>query len=179
MRKLIAITGPIGAGKSTVAELVGRRLFAVGVTTALADLDDIAFSQRGSLELPEFWRRAGIAHAALVYGWFQAGVEVVVAHGPFFESRSYDALTAAAPADADVHHVLLRVSFQVALERVTGDPDRYEHALSTDPDFLRSTHEAFAERHATLPPPDLELDTSTVDAAEIAGEVAAFLLVED
>ncbi|WP_349257843.1 adenylyl-sulfate kinase [Iamia sp.] len=69
MRHLVAITGPIGSGKSTVAELLARRLWAAGMTVALADLDDLAFAQRAELDLAEFWRRAGVAHSGLVRGW--------------------------------------------------------------------------------------------------------------
>lgn len=140
---LIVMTGPIGAGKSTVAELLAQRLAATGLTVAVTDLDDAAFSQRGRQDLVEFWRRAGVAHSALVHGWFQAGADVVIAHGPFFESASYERLFAAAPMGARAHHVLLLVSFDVALVRVSSDPERGPGARSTDPEFLASTHEAF------------------------------------
>ncbi len=86
MRHLVVIAGAIGTGKSTVAELLARRAQAADVTTALADLDDLALAQRANLGLSEFWRRTGVAHSALVRGWFEAGADVVIAHGPFFES---------------------------------------------------------------------------------------------
>lgn len=46
MRVLIVLAGPIGAGKSTVADLLGRRLAEAGSTVAVVDLDDVAFMQR-------------------------------------------------------------------------------------------------------------------------------------
>jgi shikimate kinase len=168
VQHLVAITGPIGSGKSTVAEQLALRLWADGVTVALADLDDLAFAQRAQLDLPEFWRRAGVAHSGLVRAWFESGVDVVVAHGPFFESCSYESLFAAAPANSLVHHVLLRTPFEVALERVLDDPDRGQDAISANPEFLRATHVHFDEVVRSLPDVDVEVDTSAVTAAAVA-----------
>lgn len=175
MRHLLTIAGPIGAGKSSVAELVARRVWAAGMTAALADLDDVAFAQRANVDLAEFWRRAGTAHSALVRGWFEAGVDVVIAHGPFFESGSYDSLFAAAPVDARRHHVLLCATVGVALERVAADPERGPDALSAEPDFLRATHATFAELAGSLPNVDMEIDTSNLPPAEVADRVFTLL----
>jgi len=168
VRHLVAITGPIGSGKSTVAELLAQRLWATGVTVALADLDDAAFAQRGHLDLAEFWRRAGVAHSGLVRSWFEAGTDVVVGHGPFFESCSYESLFAAAPADSLVHHFLLRTPFNIALKRVIADSDRGPQAITRNPQFLRDTHDNFSRVATTLPHVDLEVDTSEMAAATVA-----------
>lgn len=176
MRDLVVLAGPIGSGKSTVAELVGHRVAAAGRTAAIADLDDVAFAHRGPLDLPEFWRRAGVAHLGLVNGWFDAGVDVVIAHGPFFESGNYDELFATVDPDGRVHHVLLRATFECALKRVSSDPDRGPQALSKDPDFLRSTHDAFEQLGSRLPPFDLILDTSDLSASDAAARVSALLI---
>ena len=173
MRHLITIVGPIGAGKSTVAEGLAVRLRSNDLSVSLADLDELAFAQRADLRLDELWHRAGVAHSALVRGWFDAGVDVVIAHGPFFESRSYESLFAAAPAGVRRHHVLLQVAFEDALERVSSDPARGSTALSVQPDFLRSTHDAFAEVVASFPPIDLEVDTSGLTADAVADRVFA------
>ena len=175
MRHLVVIAGPIGAGKSTVADLLAHRAQHSGMTASVADLDDLAFSQRAQIGVSELWRRAGVAHSALVRGWFDAGVDVVIAHGPFFEARSYGSLFAAAPAEAVRHHVLLRTTFEIALERVASDPERGPSAMSTQPDFLRETHVAFAERVTSLPPVDIDLDTSASTAAEVADRAFALL----
>ena len=175
MRHLVAIAGPIGAGKSTVAELLARRAQRAGMTASVADLDDVAFAQRARIDVPELWRRAGVAHSALVRGWFEAGVDVVIAHGPLFEAQSYGSLHAAAPADALRHHVLLRATYEIALERVTSDPERGPSAMSTRPDFLRETHVAFADRITSLPQVDIDLDTSASTAAEVADRAFSLL----
>ncbi|MGQ0832358.1 MAG: hypothetical protein ACT4OV_11835 [Microthrixaceae bacterium] len=174
MQELVVIAGPIGSGKTTVADLLARRYASASRSVAVADLDDVAFMQQGVHDIPEFWRRAGIAHTALVLGWLDAGSDVVIAHGPFFESRSYDSLLAAARAGSRTHHVLLSVPFDIALQRVTADPERGSSALSKNPDFLRFTHDAFAELE--LPPADYTFDTSSMTAAEIVERLAPLLL---
>lgn len=176
MRDLVVLAGPIGSGKSTVAEFVGHRMAAAGRTAAIADLDDVAFAHRGPLDMPEFWRRAGVAHVGLVNGWFEAGVDVVIAHGPFFESGTYDPLFATVGPAGRAHHVLLRVTFDCALERVSNDPDRGSRAFSKDPDFLRSTHDAFEQLGPRLPPADLDLDTSELTASDAAARIAALVI---
>lgn len=169
--RLVVLTGPIGAGKSTVAELVARRVGASERTAAIADLDDVAFAQRGRLALDDLWRRAGIVHALLVRAWFAAEVDVVVAHGPFFESRSYEQLYAAVPSNASLLHVLLHVSFEAALARVEADPGRGAGAVSRDPAFLRATHDAFG--HRAFPPFDIEIDTTQLGADAVAERIMA------
>lgn len=176
MRELVVLAGPIGSGKSSVAEIVGHRMAAAGRTAAIADLDDVAFAHRGPLDLSEFWRPAGVAHVGLVNGWFDAGVDVVIAHGPFFESGTYEALFATVQPGGRFHHVLLRVAFHCALERVTRDLDRGPHAVSRDPDFLRSTHDVFQQLEPSLPPTDLVLDTTELSASDAAARIATMLV---
>jgi hypothetical protein len=166
--RLVVLTGPIGAGKSSVAELLARRVARSGRPTAVADLDDVAFMQRGRIDLDEFWRRAGVAHAALVRSWFASGTDLVVAHGPFFEARSYDSLFATCPDGGRILHVLLRVAYDEALARVSADPDRAPEAMSRDPEFLRSTHETFAALEPDLPAVDLAIDTDDRSPSTIA-----------
>jgi shikimate kinase len=174
VQELVVIAGPIGSGKTSVADLLARRCASASRSVAVADLDDVALTQRGARDIPEFWRRAGVAHTALVRGWFDSGIDVVIAHGPFFESCSYDTLFASTRADSRTHHVLLKVPFDIALQRVTADPERGPSALSKDPDFLRSTHDAFAE--LDLPPADYTFDTFKLTPTEIVDRlVTAFL----
>lgn len=175
VRHLVAIAGPIGAGKSTVAELLAGRVRESGMAASLTDLDDVALAQRTGVDLTEFWARAGVAHSALVRGWFEAGVDVVIAHGPFHEARCYDSLFGAAPPDAARHHVLLRAPFEVALQRVRADPARGPAAPSVQPGFLRATHEAFLRSAGTMPAASTDIDTSRLSAVEVADRV--FLLI--
>lgn len=100
---------------------------------------------------------------------------MVIAHGPFFESRNYDLLSAAAPEDARRHHVLLRVTFEVALQRVTTDQGRGSDALSQDCEFLRAAHERFRKMEQSLPGVDIEIDTSDISATDVADRILTFL----
>jgi deoxyadenosine/deoxycytidine kinase len=170
---LVILAGPIGAGKSTVAELLARRLAQAGRTSAVADLDDVAFMQHGRLALDEFWGRGGLAHCALVRSWFAAGTDIVVAHGPFFESQTYEQLFASVPPNASALHVVLRVSYEQALSRVTSDPERGPGAISRDPSFLEATHEAF--RTLKLPRVDIEIETTDLAVEDVVDEVLAKL----
>lgn len=99
----------------------------------------------------------------------------MIAHGPFFESRSYDLLFAAAPEDALQHHVLLRVPFEIALRRVAVDPGRGPSALSQDREFLRATHDRFREVESSLPRVDIEIDTAEMSAADVADRLLTLL----
>lgn len=168
MTLLVVVAGPIGAGKSTVSDLLAHRLAHVS-STAVVDLDDVAFMQR-DIEFPEVWRRAAIATAALVRGWFEADTTAVVAHGPFFEADGYRSLLRTQDNDLEVRHVLLRVSYETALTRVSGDPTR---AMSKDPDFLRRTHQRFRRLESTLPNMDFVFDTELAPADAIADEIAS------
>jgi thymidylate kinase len=172
MPRLLVLAGPIGSGKSTVADLSATRLAEGDLATVVVDLDDAAFAQRGVTDLEDMWRRAALATAAQVRGWFEAGTDVVIAHGPFFESGGYEILIDGLTDEVSVTHVLLHVSLASAGERIADDPDR---VWSKDPVFLRATHERFADLRHTLPRVDLEIDTETCSADEIAEQIVVVL----
>ena len=58
--------------------------------------------------------------------------------------------------------------FDIALQRILDDTGRGPQALSTNPEFLRETHDNFSQVAVTLPHVDLEVDTSEVAAAAVA-----------
>lgn len=142
------------------------------MSAAVVDLDDVAFMQR-EIDLHRLWRRGAIAARALAQGWFDAETDTVVAHGPFFESGGYEVLLDAHREDVTVHHVLLRVSYEAALRRVSGDPDR---ELSKDPEFLKATHDRFRELERTMPEPHFVFDSEARTADEIATELGSAML---
>jgi hypothetical protein len=96
----------------------------------------------------------------------------VVAHGPFFSRDEVGPLLAAVPAEVAARWALLLAPFEVALARVSGDPDR---GLSKDEDFLRGTHARFHELRHELPPCEWTFDTTQLGAAECAEVIAGSL----
>ena len=172
MADLVVLVGPVGAGKSTVAGRLAQLVRRDGMTAADVDMDDVAFMQCGGDDVDEFWRRAGVATAGLVRAWFDAGVDVVITHGPFFESDGFEILRRAQPHDAAAHHVLLHVEPEVAVTRVGDDPTR---GISRDPTFVRDSNERLRALRDALPAMKLELDTTHRDPAEIAADVMAAL----
>lgn len=171
MGKLVVITGPIAAGKSTVAEALAGRLVTDGRSAAVVDLDSLVFDMlRAPLaQFDESWRRARQVHGVLVAAWLDAGIDVVVAHGPFLSSEDDEVLLARTSAVTPIR-VLLRVPFAVACTRVGQDPTR---VVSADLGFLRSTHDRFAELEPDLAPCDHEFGTSTTSVDHIVDSVVA------
>ena len=181
MPTLLVITGPIGAGKSTVSALLGRRLSAARKDAAIVDLDDIEFMQHTrTLDVGAWWARGVEAHAALVAQWFALGVDIVVAHGPLvaIDVPGYDIgpLLRAVPEGVRVWRALLHAPFDAAVGRVRNDPDRADTALSRDETWLRGAHERFAAALARAPAFRWEFDAVANTAREIAGGIAADLL---
>jgi RecA/RadA recombinase len=171
--EVVAITGPIGAGKSTVAARLAALLAAAGTIVAVADLDDLWLELRApGDDLDATWLRARQAHAALVTGWLAAGVEVVVVHGPFLTAPERGPLVGALDG-TPLRWALLDVTYEVALDRVADDPER---GLSRDPAFLASTHARFAELRPEMAPCAWTVDTTTTDADGAAARIAADVL---
>ncbi|HUF33948.1 MAG TPA: hypothetical protein VMN58_12150 [Acidimicrobiales bacterium] len=170
MAHLVVLVGPVGAGKSTVAGRLAQLVRQNGMTAADVDMDDVAFMQCGGDDVEEFWRRAAVATAGLIRAWFDAGVDVVITHGPFFESGGFEILRHAQPVEVDVHHILLRVTAEVAITRVQSDPTR---GISKDPTFVRDSNDRLRGLSDLLPVMNLELDTTQRGPDEIAADVMA------
>lgn len=167
---LVVLVGPVGAGKSTVAGRLAQLVRGDGMTAADVDMDDVAFMQCGGDDVDEFWRRAAVATAGLVRAWFDAGVDVAITHGAFFESDGFEILRRGQPLDIAVHHILLRVDPEVAVTRVRDDPTR---GISREPIFVRASNERLRALHEVLPTMKLELDTTHLGPDEIAADVMA------
>lgn len=131
------ITGPIAAGKSTLASAVVDRLREQGRTVALVDLDTVA--EMALPTLPD-WEWAHEIHADLVGAWTARPLDVVVDEGSSTPGEVAQIL-AAVPGGVPVLRVLLVADVDRSWERAQGDPTR---GLSKDRDFLGRTYDTYA-----------------------------------
>lgn len=138
------ISGPIAAGKSTLAAEVCRRLRAGGHSVVLTDLDTVA--EMALPTLPD-WDQAHAVHAQLVSAWCATGIEIVVDEGTSSAEEVRQVLELLPPGVAVVH-VVLTADFEASLARAQGDPSR---GVSKERAFLRGDHEAYARSLPDLP----------------------------
>lgn len=172
MPQLVILTGPIAAGKNTVAEKLARLLTGRGRTVVVADVDDVAAMVGApGAAAAGLWSAAHAAHGALVGRWMRAGVDYVVAVGPVYTAAEQLALTGGLAADAAVLWVVVDAPVPVTLARAQTDPGR---GLSRDPEFHRAAHRRFRALRAAIPA-DLAFDSERLDADQIAGAIAETL----
>lgn len=85
MAQIVTITGPIAAGKNTVAALVVETVVSKGRAVVVVDVDDVAamVAEPGAAATG-LWFAAHRAHGALVASWMMSDADVVVSVGPIF-----------------------------------------------------------------------------------------------
>lgn len=170
MAVLVVIFGPIASGKSSVAEALGARLRNAGRETAVLEVDDVVETIGGFVGLKrERFHQSFTVHSHLVGAWLDNDVDVI-AVGPFYEEHELEGLIAVSSKADIVHWTLLRVSFEVALRRVGGDPTR---VLSKDPQVLRSAYNRFESLVPTLPPCDSTFDTGVTPVGQVVETLAS------
>jgi adenylylsulfate kinase-like enzyme len=169
MPRLVTITGPIAAGKSTVAALLADVLTGAGLTVVIADVDDVAamVAAPGAAACG-LWFAAHEAHGALVARWLLTDVDLVVSVGPVYSESEQEALSGPLPSDVQVLGVVVDAPLATTWERVSDDERR---GLSRDRDFHVAAHERF---RSLLPgiPADLVFDSGTTGAGDIAAAIA-------
>jgi hypothetical protein len=166
--QLVMISGPIAAGKSTLAIELVRLLRTNGSSVALTDLDTVA-----EMALPTLpgWTCAHRIHAQLVGAWLATDVDVVVDEGTSTTEEVQQVL-AEVPAGITVFHVVLTANYDRSLARARADPGR---GLSKDPDFLRAAHLSYAQ-HLPMLPCNLRLDVEKHAPKAMAAQVLERLL---
>ena len=166
VQALIVINGPIAAGKSTVAQALGRQLRNAGRPTAVVvDLDELYLMMSAKpMGDPQVWPRARRAAATLTDCFLTSGTEIVVVEGAFWDEPERAPFLNALPWRGSPLFVTLLVSYDVAYRRVQGDSGR---SLSRSPEFLRRNNEAFAAPLDPLWATDLVFDSDAQSPQQI------------
>ncbi|MGX7672348.1 hypothetical protein [Plantactinospora sp. DSM 117369] len=172
MPQLVILTGPIAAGKNTVADRLTEHLTGRGRTVVVADVDDVAaMVGPPGAGRADLWFAAHEAHGALVGQWMRSNVEYVVAVGPFHTDQEKAALTRPLPDGAAVLWVVIDAAVSVTFARAQADPAR---GLSREPGFHHRAHRRFREWLPTIPA-DQTFDSEKLDAEQIASAIAETL----
>jgi hypothetical protein len=170
MPQLVILTGPIAAGKNTVADKLAQHLTGCGKTVVVADVDDVAamVAAPGAAEAG-LWFAAHEAHGALVGQWMRSSVDYVVVVGPIYTAAEQAALAHTLPDDAAVLWAVIDATVSVTLARAQADLGR---GLSRDPEFHHAAHRRFRELLPAIPA-DRTFDSEELDAEQIAAAIAA------
>jgi thymidylate kinase len=176
MPHLVVVTGPIAAGKNTLADRLAERLTGRGRTVVVADVDDVAamVASPGAARAG-LWFAAHEAHGAVVGQWMRSSVDVVVAVGPVYTPEEQKALTRTLPDGAPILWVLLDARVEVTFARAQADPTR---GLSREPEFHHAAHRRFRELRPAIPA-DRVFNSEEMDADQMAAAVEAMLDVDD
>lgn len=169
--QLVILTGPIAAGKNTVANALARRLTGQGRTVVVVDVDDVAamVATPGAAQAG-LWFAAHEAHGALVGQWMRSSVEYVVVVGPIYTAEEQAALTRALPDEAALW-VVIDAPVSITFARAQADPGR---GLSRDPDFHHTAHRRFRKLLPMIPA-DRLFDSEHTDTEQIAAAIEATL----
>ena len=167
--RLIVISGPIAAGKSTVAQALAAQVRAHGESAAVIDLDVVyEMLATGPKSDRATWTLAREASATFANALLSSGVRHVVLEGEYWTESDREPvvrLSQWAP-----RFVTLTVAYEVALARAQADPTR---RASKDPSFLAGQHAKFNAVLASITAPDIVVDTSVGGAAAIAAAILA------
>ncbi|GIF72020.1 AAA family ATPase [Asanoa siamensis] len=168
MPKLVILTGPIAAGKNTVADRLAARLTARGRTVVVVDVDDVAaMVGPPGAAAAGLWFAAHEAHGALVGQWMRSAVDHVVVVGPVYSPAEQAALTRWLPDEAVPLWVVVDAPVAVTFERAQAEASR---GLSRDPEFHHAAHRRFRDLLPAIPA-DLVFDSARRDPDEIADAI--------
>jgi shikimate kinase len=171
---LIIITGPVGAGKSTIGLVLARSLQRPDFAVAVIDLDQMYgfVRQQEGYDDPVAWARARHGAAALASCLFTTRMSAVIVEGEFFTAQELGAVTTAVEANVMCCFFTLKVSYERALERVQGDPSR---GASKDPVFLKWLHKNFAQALPFLEAKSVVVNTDELTQDQVVARLAALI----
>lgn len=143
-RLLILLTGPVGGGKTTVAEALAKTLRKAQRAAAVIDLDVLYCMARQSDGFGDevVWETARRGAAALANHFFDSGLDAVIIEGSFHNEGERDDVTNHLRHDAHTILVALKVSLNETVRRVEADPAP-DRVLSRNPEVLRYLHSEF------------------------------------
>ena len=169
-RRLVLLSGPVAAGKTTVAERLATLAREQGRTAAAVDMDEIVAVVAGrdwtSVRSADRIAACRLA-SAIVTELLDLGTEVVTVAGTTLSPFEWDEVIAHLHPAPPILHVLLRVSVAEAQRRASRDPRR---GSTRDPGFVASLAGAVAweaVRHH-----DVELDTDVLGVNEVVAAIA-------
>src|SRR3954469_13603578 len=170
-RRLIVITGPVGAGKSTTSLALAQALRRPDLAVAVIDLDQLYcfVRQQDGYGDPTAWGRARQCAAALVDCLFTTGMSVVIVEGEFFTAEELGTLTVPLQSAVEYAFFTLQLSYEHNLERAQADPLR---GGSKDPSFLTWLHTQFVQALPFLQERSVVI---TIDALTLDQVVARLL----
>jgi adenylylsulfate kinase-like enzyme len=170
--ELVVITGPIAAGKNTVAERLSDLLTESGRTVVVLDVDDVAaMVAMPGAAAAGLWFAAHEAHGALVGEWMRSSVDVVVVVGPIYSDEEQESFVRTLPDRTAIRWVVIDAPVSVTFDRACSDENR---GLSRNREFHHAAHARFRELLPNIPD-GLRFDSSELDAGTIADEIAAAL----
>lgn len=162
---LVTITGPIAAGKNTVATVLADRFIDAGRSVIIADVDEVAMMVcapgAGATGL---WFAAHRAHGALVGQWLRSDADVVIRVGPIYTQAEHDALFGQLPSEVRLLRVVIDAPLSATWERVQAD---HRRGTSRERDFHEAAHARYRALMSEIPA-DLTFDSGDMTAATIA-----------
>lgn len=165
---LITITGPIAAGKNTVAGLVAEHCVRSGRTVVIADVDDVAdMVGPPGAGASGLWFAAHEAHGAIVGQWMTSDADVVISVGPIYTAEEQEALYGRLPQGIRCLRVLVDAPVSATWQRVTADAGR---GMSRQRVFHESAHARYRSLKDQIPA-DLVLDSGALSADNIAARI--------
>lgn len=177
---LIVISGPIGAGKSSIGKGLADRCTRSGSRAGVVDLDLVWKMISAWPPSREDWKEtlriARRAAATLANTFVEERFKAVVIEGDFWNDFSQSDFLALLAGDVAAHFVTLTVSYEHALRRVQGELSR---GISRDRAFLKRNNDAFHEAMENATAGHLVLDTDNRDIEDLVDELWNALIEEE
>jgi thymidylate kinase len=181
--RLVVITGPISAGKSTIADSLGKRLRAGGAKVAVIGLDEMYLigKQNDSADWEwdetETWSAARRACGSLAESFFASGYDAsVVEGGDFGTAEAIEELLTFVRPSAEIFMFTLAVSYDEMFRRARGDPNR--EPIRSDRGY-KKMHASFVKQLEFLRERSECIDADDLTPDQIASHIADRIFSEE